>query len=314
MTKQELKALFPQLIRADQLADYTKFLDDRVKDLNAVVPDDVADELGKKLDGPAVVKLLELAKTGSTPAVPGAGPGSTAGLPVTAAGASETEFDEFLTSLAQSVVATQKKLDKESAAYLNEIQGQDHIQPTVFRMPKLEAQMKFGLDVKSGSKLNLLFWGRNSETVQQNQQGINFEIVSVPAPPGAIESARRSVPQWTLIIDPLLRRELVGEIAATEVKAQTATDPLAPLVNAATPSPADIVLVDVGDATRYLVFYAETNASKDVGIWLLTRAAAGQATKLEAIYRFSKNNGEGEPLMQQLVLELAAKQRTFLGK
>jgi hypothetical protein len=106
---------------------------------------------------------------------------------------------------------------------------------------------------------------------------------------------------------------LVAEIAAAEVKAQTATDPLAPLVNAATASPADVVLVDVGGGTRYLVFYAETAASKDVGIWLLTLAAPGQATKLEPIYRFAKNNGDGEPLMQQLVLELAAKQRTFLG-
>ncbi|MCX6599181.1 MAG: hypothetical protein NTV70_22745 [Acidobacteria bacterium] len=262
-----------------------------------------ADKLGSDLDGNDMVRLLVLAQEGY----------EAKQREIQQSGSSQTPFDEFLTSLAQSVVATQKKLDRETATYLKEIEGQAHIQPTVFRMPKLEAQMKFGLDVTAGNKLNLLFWGKNSQTVQQNQQGINFEIISVPAPPGAIESARRVVPQWTLIVDPLLRRELVAEIAAAEVKAQTATDPLAPLVNAATASPADVVLVDVGGGTRYLVFYAETAASKDVGIWLLTLAAPGQATKLEPIYRFAKNNGDGEPLMQQLVLELAAKQRTFLG-
>ncbi len=262
-----------------------------------------ADKLGSDLDGNDMVRLLDLAQEGY----------EAKQREIQQSGSSQTPFDEFLTSLAQSVVATQKKLDRETATYLKEIEGQAHIQPTVFRMPKLEAQMKFGLDVTAGNKLNLLFWGKNSQTVQQNQQGINFEIISVPAPPGAIESARRVVPQWTLIVDPLLRQELVAAIAAAEVKAQTATDPLAPLVNAASASPADVVLVDVGGGTRYLVFYAETAASKDVGIWLLTLAVPGHATKLEPIYRFAKNNGDGEPLMQQLVLELAAKQRTFLG-
>lgn len=300
MTKQELKVLLPRIVRPDQVSGVEKFIEDRQPGPGTdPLRDETADSFAKEIDGAAAVKLLELAKGGSE-------------AMVSAAGASETAFDEFLTSLAQSVVATQKKLDRETATYLKEIEGQAHIQPTVFRMPKLEAQMKFGLDVTAGNKLNLLFWGKNSQTVQQNQQGINFEIISVPAPPGAIESARRVVPQWTLIVDPLLRRELVAKIAAAEVKAQTATDPLAPLVNAASASPADVVLVDVGGGMRYLVFYAETAASKDVGIWLLT-LAAGKATKLEPIYRFAKNNGDGEPLMQQLVLELAAKQRTFLG-
>lgn len=309
MTKKELKAFLPNIAAPGQIKNLESFLDKQPGADDAPLQDKAADELVKEIDGAAAVRLLELAKKGSTPSAGGTS-ASVAGLPVTTAGASETEFDEFLTSLAQSVVATQKKLDRESAAYLNEIQGQAHIQPTVFRMPKLEAQMKFGLDVKNGSKLNLLFWGRNSETVQQNQQGINFEIVSVPAPPGAIEAARRAVPQWTLVIDPLTRRDLVSEIAAADGKIQS----LAPVVNAATPSPANIVLVDVGDGARYLVFYAESNETKDVGIWLLTRAAPGQATELQPIYRFSKNNGDGEPLMQQLVLDLAAKQRTFLGE
>ena len=308
MTIKELKDLVPKIVRPDQVPDLLKFIDEKqAGSADAAVLDKTADEFAKQIDGPAALKLLELTKPVPAPAgasaATGAGPG-----------ASETEFDEFLTSLAQSVVATQKKLDRETAAYLNEIQGQAHIQPTVFRMPKLEAQMKFGLDVKSGRKLNLLFWGRNSETVQQNQQGINFEIVSVPAPPGAIESARRAVPQWTLTLDPLTRRDVMAEVIQIPANLQSAKDPLAPVVRAAAAAPADVVLVDVGDAARYLVFYAELGDTKDVGIWLLTRGSPGGPAKLDPVYRFTKDNGPGEPLMHQLVMDLAGKQRAFLGR
>jgi len=208
-------------------------------------------------------------------------------------------------SLAQSVVATQKRLDSESAAYLASLKMQPHVEPAVFRMPKVEAQMKFGLEVTEGSKLNLLFWGKNSEKSELNQQGINFEIISAPAPPGAVERARRAAPAWEIVLDAATRKELIDEL-----KRQPSDATRKVAIEAAASDPLDVVFVTVSDG-RNLVLYAETGAEKNVGVWLLT----GSPRELLPVYRFSKANGPGEEegRMRDLVLDLAKRQREFLG-
>lgn len=201
-----------------------------------------------------------------------------------AAGPPQAAFDDFMASLARSMVATQKSLDRESTAYLASIAGQPHIQPSVFKLPRLEAQMKFGLEVDEKTKLNLLFWGKDRETSELNQQGINFEIVSVPAAPGAMEAARRAVVRWSLVVDPQRRAMLLAEVAGAEDPA------LAPVVEAAKQSPDAVAFLDLGDERRHLVLF-------EGGAWLL------ESGLLEA----------RAELLRDLVRELAAQQRKLSG-
>jgi hypothetical protein len=205
---------------------------------------------------------------------------------IEAAGAPpQAAFDDFMASLARSMVATQKSLDRESTAYLASIAGQPHIQPSVFKLPRLEAQMKFGLEVDEKTKLNLLFWGKNRETSELNQQGINFEIVSVPAAPGAMEAARRAVARWSLVVDPQERSFLLAGVAGQKDDAL-----LASVVEAARTSPDAVAFLDLGDERRHLVLF-------EGGAWLL------EAGLLEA----------KEELLRDLVLELGAQQRKLSG-
>jgi hypothetical protein len=215
-------------------------------------------------------------------------------------------FDEFMSSLARSMVTTQQSLDQASAAYLTSIEGRPHIQASVFRLPKLEAQMKFGLEIGQKTKLNLLFWGKDKETSELNQQGINFEIVSVPAAPGAIESARQSQVRWTLVLDPLKRDSLLDLVIA-----QPPNDQLKPVIEAAGDTPDAVAFLDLGDGRRSLVLYANDKQEKNVGIWLLTRD--GDQAVLEVLYRFARSLGPEEHKMGKLVMELAAQQSKLAG-
>jgi hypothetical protein len=302
MKKSDLVATLKKLREwADDLHDGARKVDDEEAAVARFLRDSE-----KRTDLPAAPASAAIfaALRGSAPALPGAaGPSGQAD-----AGSTQTGFDTFLRTMAEAVVSAQKRLDKESELYLAEIAGRPEIQPTVFRMPRLEAEMKFDLQVENGKALNLLFWGANSRERQTNQQGISFELVSVPAPPGAMEAARRAVPLWRQVQDPVVRRELLEKISA-----MAATSPKSPVVNAAGSRPDDVALIDLGDEKRYLVLYAEDVNEKDVGIWLLTAPPDTGAT-LEEVYRFNKSNGPGEVRMRDLVLELARRQQQLSGK
>lgn len=308
MTKKELNTLLDALDKwGEQVKDDTR---NQAAFKNLKDPDQVPQEIlsfaAAFLRSAPIQQLTALAPGAA--AVPASGDTTTPPAVQRAEptrDASVTSFDEFMLSLAQSVVATQKRLDGESAAYLASLKTQPHVEPTVFRMPKVEAQMKFGLEVTEGSKLNLMFWGKNSEKSELNQQGINFEIISAPAPPGAVERARRSAPVWEIVLDPAIRKELIAQVAG-----QPADGALDPAREAAGEDATNVIFVAVG-GDRHLVLYAQDEKKKDVGVWILQGAPA----KLEAIYRFSAVNGrpDEEVRMRDLVIDLAKQQREFLG-
>ncbi len=102
-------------------------------------------------------------------------------------------FPAFLEMISKSVVRAQEMLDGESERYIREAKGRPHALPSLFRMPKVTAQMKFGLDVSEGGGLNLLFYSRKHETTTRNEQAIEFEVISVPAPPDVLAKVESGV-------------------------------------------------------------------------------------------------------------------------
>ncbi len=211
------------------------------------------------------------------------------------------EFNELEADLATA----QEMLDAESGKYLAATAGQPHILPSIFRIPKISAQMKFGLRVDKEQQLNLVFFSTRDQTQSQNEQAIDFEIASVPAPPGAAQQLIQTGPSLDLVLDPLLHAKLVSLILQAP-----ATDPdIGPLVTAAgdpklAPRIVALTVVAAPDkAPRHLLFHATTAAEKAVGLWLLTHPAQGAPT-LETIYKFTTANGKSEKIIRDIILEL----------
>jgi hypothetical protein len=196
-------------------------------------------------------------------------------------------------------------LDIESGKYLTSIAGQPHILPSIFRIPKISAQMKFGLRVDKEQQLNLVFFSTRDQTQSQNEQAIDFEIASVPAPPGAAQQLLQTGPSLDLVLDPLLHAKLISLILQAP-----ATDPdTAPLVTAAKdPKLASriaalTVVAAPGKAPRHLLFHATNAAEKAVGLWLLTHPIDAAPT-LETVYKFTTANGKSEKIIRDIILEL----------
>lgn len=245
-----------------------------------------------------------LAQVGLAAAVPAAAPEALVAA-LKREEAASTSFDGFLSGLSESVVNAQRRLDVESARYLTGIGGQRHVMPSIFRMPKLSAHMRFAIQSIEGRKLNLLFYSRGTETTSRNEQGIDFEIVSVPAPPEALQSLERAAPGMDLLLDPFERREV-----AEAIRGVPGDEPLKPVIDASA-KPEQLVILKLlpekEGVRRYVVMYAEAEPGHAVGLWLLALAADGTPT-LRAIYRFRRKNSPDEHLLHDLVMETIAAQ------
>ncbi|MFN0066781.1 MAG: hypothetical protein ACKVYV_04005 [Limisphaerales bacterium] len=104
----------------------------------------------------------------------------TRGGPEGPGGAASADFADFLTNVGKAMVRAQQDLDAESQKYAATPVGQTL--PSLFRLPRVGAQMKFALEKVEGSKLGLVFFGRKSESSERYEHTLDFEVVAVPAP------------------------------------------------------------------------------------------------------------------------------------
>jgi len=119
----------------------------------------------------------------------------------------KTSFSEFLQNVGCSLVRAQEKLDEESGAYLKRLQSgdRDFVQPSVFRIPKMSAEMKFAFGKIDSKRVGLIFYRRTSQAREQHQQSLTFELATAPPPPETIARLRREatkleVPSIDLIL------------------------------------------------------------------------------------------------------------------
>lgn len=237
-------------------------------------------------------------------ALPSIAPTAAFAAPVVEPKPDAIAFQDFMGNIAEAMVDAQSKLDDESAKYLSGLDGKPHVLPSIFRVPKVSAQMKFALEVEQGKKINLLFYSNSQSSNTRNEQGIDFEMVSVPAPPGTEKLLQAAGPLMDLVIDPAEHREIVEAIAA-----QDSSTKLQKIIEAAgnPQQAARIAAVSfaakAGTDRRYLIFYATSESTNAVGIWMLTIPATGKPA-LVAVYSFKKNNGEDEVVLRDMMLEM----------
>lgn len=247
-----------------------------------------------------------------------------------AAGPPPTEtrraFADFLVTVGESLVEAQERLDARSRDYLSQARPGVPVLPTLFRIPKLAADMKFEVDTTKTKGLNLIFVSNKDQTTQRNQQSINFEIVAVPPPPEVLREIARLPLQLELVLDPNRRASLfllaaraweaAGQLAKLEGDALLDEEirdevlivrpPAAPSEGNDTPASASYFLVRADEAKEHLL-----------GAWHLAVTGAGDETEasLELVYSYRMKPAQAEDIssFKEAVLDLASRQKQLLA-
>ena len=230
----------------------------------------------------------------------------------------EVDFAEFLAEIGDSVVETQRKLDQQSMAYLEEIKPNKQIAPAIYRIPKVKANIKFGMRSIKQKGFNIIVAQQRQEDEKMLNQSLDFEIISVPPPPDFQQSLSGEVPGIGFIFSRPLRDAIFSAIAAYN----TTPGHPQPGLNKdfLTAARKQVLILQVGPAMvegmqDYLLLAANNEAAKNVGIWYLRLDPAGkQKTVLEIILKFSADDRKGEnyQMLQQLILAQSAKQAFLL--
>lgn len=105
-------------------------------------------------------------------------------------------LEDFFANVGSGVIEAQKRLDRESERYLDDLHKQSGLAlPSMFRVPKVSAEFQFAVEKDATLGFNVII-ASNSETQRREmQQKIAFDIVSVPAPPELLDGLadRRSI-------------------------------------------------------------------------------------------------------------------------
>jgi len=96
----------------------------------------------------------------------------------------KVQISDFFKTVGEGMVSAQKHLDDESLKYNA---GPKVTLPSIFRIPKASAEIKFGLKEEEGTKFNVFVYGSKESTEQTQQHKVSFDIVSAP-PPVEIEA------------------------------------------------------------------------------------------------------------------------------
>lgn len=208
-------------------------------------------------------------------------------------------FAGFLSQMGQAVVDTQRSLDQQSMAYLAEAGKAGFMVPMAFRLPKLSGKMLFELEYDKEAGVHLIFHSRSEKEIQRNQQSIEFDIVSAPAPPDATDILRRRL-SLDLVFDAAARKRVLD--------LNQPKDSQNALPQEALDAPSRILILRVQTAGQFkhLVIYAGGEKESNVGMWITD----GQT--IQVVYRFQKQNSEFEKRFREFALDLAERQQEFL--
>lgn len=223
---------------------------------------------------------------------------SVAGAPAAAsADQFRSPFKDFLTQVGAALLAAQRDLDKESRVYLDQTLGQQHILPSIFRVPKLSANMKFALEKSHDQGIDLVFFSKSDQAKELHQQSVEFEIVSAPAP---VEAVRlRGAPRLDVVLERGLRSLLLAAI-------QNAAEVRSDLPDGYDPD--RVILLRASD-NKHIILYANSESKNSVGLWIFD---ATPPQSFKQVYSFKKTASANEVLLRDLVLEIGDVQVNFL--
>ncbi len=95
------------------------------------------------------------------------------------------KIEDFFHAVGKGAREAQKKLDTESEIYMQE--RPDFAPQTMFRVPKVSANLKLGMTNVSRESIDFFVYERTSEQREYLEQEISFDIVTAMPPPDALE-------------------------------------------------------------------------------------------------------------------------------
>lgn len=221
------------------------------------------------------------------------------------------EFGEFFKKVADGFIRAQQNLDAASAQYLTAVSRQPHALPSVFRIPRVAADVKFALEHKEGKSINLLFFKDEESATTLNQQTVQFEIVSAPPPAGLLVAPVSAFP----VLSKSRRAELFKLIQEFTLPGTTAaqTNQLLdrPRLIA---DPDAVIIVSVDGDNRFLLTVASNATAGNVGFWYLEINPEDNKATLAVIRKFGSGTDPNIGKVGEFIFKLGTTQKEFLAK
>ena len=124
--------------------------------------------------GRNVTRSLVIASSFSFGSVPGAGDRGGADDSGSSESAHASTLEDFFGRVGDSLITAQRQLDARARSQLAE--GGDPELATLYRIPKVSAELKFALEEVGKGGINLLIYRQGTEASTLNQQTVQFDI------------------------------------------------------------------------------------------------------------------------------------------
>ena len=213
-------------------------------------------------------------------------------------------FSEFFQKVGQGLVNAQRKMDAESLTYLQEVSVQPHVLPSIFRIPKLSANVKFAWTKESDQGFSIIFYKDESKDQTLNQQSVEFDIVSVPAP-----LQLNSPVGINVVLSKTDRQAILEEVRAYQLPGVSNTQAQLGLQGALA-NPDRILIYVLSPDQVFYIAYADNQKDENVGFWFMTR----NPTQVFAIRKFGEPGAAGLGAFNKAVRTQGDAQAKFLNE
>ena len=226
--------------------------------------------------------------------------------------ATETEFSDFLLNVGSSVVKAQKQLDRESEMYLKDASQKDHIVKSVFRIPRVTANIKFGMKRVKGNGFNIILAKKKNEEESSLDQGLDFEVVAVPPPPEIMARVlTQQLPDLHFELSPGMREEVFDILEAFNEDGKIENSLKSKLkIDLLIKNKDKVLMINVSANNKWIfwILYANEEGDNNVGIWYLEQAP-DEPPIFHSLIGFSadprfKSTGESYKDLRDLVLKM----------
>ena len=115
-----------------------------------------------------------------------------------------TQIENFFETVGQGLINAQTQLDRQSVDYIMKKPVQ--IQPTIYKIPKVNAEIHFAIEKSKKKGFNVLIYGSSEEHRKEQQHKVSFDIVAAPPPPDIAQKLQKINIGGFLLADPISRK------------------------------------------------------------------------------------------------------------
>lgn len=193
------------------------------------------------------------------------------------------DMDQFFQGVANSLIKAQTELDSRSADYIKATSGSPFLLPSVFRIPKVTAQLKFAVEKADERGVNFVIFKNQTTAQTTNEQSIQFDIVSAPPPPELLRAP--------IMVGLVFDRDRRGDILSAIQTKPWGDHP-------------ELVVIYEILQDRYLVAFA---SGAQAGVWFVSKDP-------DTAVQLSSAAGPTFAQLRATIEELGAGQKNFIQK